>query len=123
MISGCSNFSYPEGGIWVNDELGITIDFDDMVEGEHSGLFRGTIILDDEIKEIIADVCFTGSTYFYFIEYRGKPFEEIDHLYNGWLSTGIHRGMFSIRANMTFRSVSSDRSYTFVRQKNDASDE
>jgi len=95
---------HPPEGIWISDELGITVDFynrffdeDELVE-----YFKGTVIIDGEIIEIVCKTNIHGSEAIFSVA------EE-----------RLHRGFFRLRYDdesvVTF--VLSGVRYTFVRQE------
>jgi len=119
LLNGCTTFQRPKCGIWVSDELGITIFIDEPLD-ERGEMFMATLMVDGEAKEIVAVLSLSGAAIFYPIEYLeieghlNRNWSEINYFYNGGISNYINRMFF--RNTMTFRPYRSDRSYTFVRQ-------
>jgi hypothetical protein len=128
----------PSGGVWLSEELGITVDFDDHFD-ESGDYFRGTVIIGNEVREI---VCVTrihgavdGGAIFSFVEYvnrRDREDGRVDRecendmaMFRREQRFNInHTGFFKFRYDLEDTMIFvSGLSYTFVRQKNDVSDE
>ena len=104
FASSCDPFNYPSG-VWVCEELGITIDFDDRDK------INGTVraIIDGEEKEYVLGMDAAGSGGFFPIEDIDKSMEKTYYLYNGWF---INKG----EDKMIFRLIENRKEYIFVRQ-------
>jgi len=104
FIHGCTLFQ-PQTGVWVCEELGITVDFDDRDK------INGTVraIIDGEEKEYVLGMDATGSAGFFPIEDIDKSMEKTYYLYRGWF---INKG----ENKMIFRLKENRKEYIFVRQ-------
>jgi len=98
---------YPTEGIWVSEELGITVDFNEAMRF-YPNRFRGTLVVDDEIRNIVCGTNSNGNASFFFTDSHG-----------GLYDSPIHRGFFRFRSGEddVFVFVSSRVRYTFVRQE------
>ena len=110
FLCGCTTFRYFPEGVWICDELSITINFDnkDVQVGSYNG--KGTIIIDEEEKEIACGMDATGSAIILYVDEVGKDSSERTSLYIG---TFKHKG----DNEMTFKMVRSKKKYIFVKQK------
>jgi hypothetical protein len=110
FINSCTTFK-PQTGVWICDELGITVDFDDD-EGLYGASMtaRGTIEIDGETKEIVCLMDATGSCGFMFIEDMGKPNQMRYEFNTGYFD---NKG----KNKMTFKPNGIDKRYVFIRQE------
>ena len=109
ILPSCTRFR-PPGGIWVCEELGITVDFDDNSVQWASITGKGTIAVDEEVKEIVCGMDPIGGGNILYVEEVSKHPSERTFLY---LGTFFNRG-----ANqMTFKIANSGEKYTFVKQE------
>ena len=108
---GCTTFSYYPEGVWVCEELDITINFDYNKEIEWAAYNgKGTIIIDGQEKEIVCGIGPTGHCNFLYIDEIDKHSSEMDFLYRGMFK---HKG----ENKMIFTLTKSTETYIFVKQE------
>jgi len=110
-FQGCTTFGGNPKGVWICEELGITINFDDnsVKYAAHTG--KGTIIIDGEEKEIVCGMDVTGDANFLYIEDVDKHPSERTFLYEG-----LFKYISKEKNKMTFQPFGSKEKYTFVKQ-------
>ena len=109
---GCTTFSYYPEGVWVCEELDITINFDYNKEIEWAAYNgKGTIIIDGQEKEIVCGIGPTGHCNFLYNDDVDKHPSERSYIYTGMFK---HKG----ENKMTFTLTKSKERYTFVKKEN-----
>ena len=110
FLNGCTTFK-PQTGVWVCDELGIIIDFDNDGGLDIASMTAiGTIKINGETKEIVCGMGPTGSATFYLIEHMDKVMEETSYIYIGYFkNNGVNK--------MTFKPNDIDKKYIFIKQE------
>ena len=110
LICGCTIFRRPTG-IWVCEELGITVDFDDDGGLNYASITSiGMITINGETREIVCGMDPIGSANFLYIEEVGKHSSERSYIYHGTFKNDGEN-------QMIFKPVRSEEKYIFVKQE------
>ena len=111
---GCTIFTAP-AGIWICDDLGIMIDFDqdEIKWGSITG--KGTITVGGETKEIVCGMDPIGGADFLYVDEMDKHSSEINYLYNGTFR-------YIDENTMIYKIVRREEKYTFVKQASEVED-
>ena len=108
LLNGCTRFKV-QTGVWVCEELGITVDFDDNEGLDGAAITsRATINIDGKTSELVCGMDATGSASFYPIENMSKVMEKMECLYEGIF---VNKGADEMIFKLAFRKGE----YTFVR--------
>jgi len=109
LLFACKKYRGSIRGIWISKELDTTVNFNDRVSLKQGRAYKGTIVIDGKISEIICTTGSDGKTGFCFIEEINKPPHERDFIY-----TGVF-GNFIAENKLVFKITGSRTWYTFVK--------
>ena len=106
--TSCTTFKF-QAGVWTCEELGITIDFDNY-NGVRTAAIngKGTIIINNEVRDIICGMDATGTCNFFYVE-------DVDE--QAYVKSYIYTGYFKNyeKNKMTFKIANSNKKYTFIK--------